>query len=760
MGPSNRHQKTKNLTEQTPLLTKTTAQPPEQDPTAIYVRIIQEHLPWYKRPSALWLLPIYGLASISSGMLTSSLGQFQTAMLCREYMNRHGPSDSTVLAVSSFDMMATGLDTMMTAFVQPAAECKTPEILAFTAKTLALIEVIGGIASTFTIGYYSSVSDKHGRVTIMILSFATSLIMLLSIIAMGKWWDQVGLPLMVISSLVTGLMGGISLGATMSLAYAADCTDPAKRSLIYSYLHAGLFLGLAIGPVVGGYLVKKTGTILTIVYIDLATTVFSLLLAIFVIPESIPSKQPAFIRELVAKATTSKKADDDDDTLSDARVAWHSHAIRSLAFFKPNGRNTNLILLAMISFLQMLAVRGTLSVIILYTNQMFQWTEYEDGILFSLSSTVRLITLLGVLPVLVHFYQKSVKRKQFNAKQQQQQQQEEQQQTNHSGTHNVANDPSSSIKRHDSNTTLYDPTQPLRPGAHSRIPTRDTINTAWSQNNDNDSRALYHPHRYGQDLAINNTNMNNQIIFNPNDPNVAASVQHLGETALEYAADDDSDNNDNNDNNNDNDNRHDRRALLPTHLATGATATTTGHIPNPGSSKGKDGARLYDERGTVADAATAPAAATTTTATTTTATTTVRTKEQTFSDMKFDTWMVRLGFAINSITYLGYGLATEGWMFYLASSLHAVSVISSPSLKSLLTNLVEPSQFGAVLGAIQIVDSIAAIFSPIVVSWVYALTVKSWPEFVWYSCAAWTGICTVLAFMIRQKQFRSNMDHA
>lgn len=99
----------------------------------------------------------------------------------------------------------------------------------------------------FAIGYYASLSDKHGRLKIMILGFVATLTMLLSIIAMGIWWDEFGLPLMILSSLVVGLMGGIGTGSTMCLAYAADCTDPAKRSLVYSYLHAGLYLGLGIG---------------------------------------------------------------------------------------------------------------------------------------------------------------------------------------------------------------------------------------------------------------------------------------------------------------------------------------------------------------------------------------------------------------------------------------------------------------------------------------------------------------------------------
>ncbi|KAG0031086.1 hypothetical protein BGZ82_007143 [Podila clonocystis] len=684
--------------EHTPLLAKApSSTTPETDATAVYVKIINDHLPWYKRPSVLWLIPLYGLSAISSGMLTSSLGLFQASMLCREYMNRH--SSNTTLAgvtylaeqMSSTSVATSGLAGMMVTMV-PDNMCGTPEVLAFVAKTMALIEVIGGIASMFTIGYYASLSDKHGRLKIMILGFVATLTMLLSIIAMGIWWDEFGLPLMILSSLVVGLMGGIGTGSTMCLAYAADCTDPAKRSLVYSYLHAGLFLGLGIGPVLGGYLTDKTKTILTIVYIDLAASIFSLLLAVFVVPESIPSKQPLFIRELVERACPPKK----ESPSSDAHAPWHSHAVRAFSFFKPNGRNTNLILLAAISFLQMLAIRGTLSVIVLYTLQMFQWGEFKVGLLFTLGHGVRLFTLLVLLPFLVHWYQKASARKQLKA-----QAKTGREAKKYGKQLDNNNNEDDIIKRYNSNNTLYDPNLP-QSGTHS--PTKDTLDPSTTF--------------YTEDHVINNS----QLIVNPNDLNVAASVQHLGEAALEYAAD------------SDDEDEGEASSLHPHRQSSQATmSSSSSHIPNTHNT-----AENLEHPSVAA----------------------IRTKEQTFSDMKFDTWMIRLGFAINSITYVGYGLATEGWMFYLASALHAVCIISTPSLKSLLTNLVEPSQFGAVLGAIQVVDSVAAIFSPIVISWVYALTVKSWPEFVWYSCAAWTGICVVLSFMIRQKQFRSNIENA
>ncbi|CAO3565926.1 unnamed protein product [Mortierella alpina] len=647
----------------------------ETDSTLEYVKVINQFLPWYKRPSVLWLLPIFGITWISTGMLQSSLGQFKAALLCREYLNRH-TSNTTLMATEGVASFLThtsvhavhGLSQVTTAF-RPAPECKVPEIQAFTAKILGLVEVVDSIASSLSAGYYTSLSDRHGRRIIIIIAFFNAFIVLCTLVAMAAYWEQIGLSLMIISGLINGLLGGNFLGLTMSLAYTADCTEPAKRGLAFSWLHAALYLGLAIGPYLGGSISRASGTILTVVAIDIVVTLIALVLVVLILPESLPAKQLAYVRKLYPQLNKR----DEPSVGTQERVPWHSHVVGSLAFFKPNGRNTNLILLAGISSLAMLAFKGTLSVVILYTNQVFQWTEYEDGIMFSLASFARLITILIFRPVLVHFYQKAFHKKVRKARAQ------------------------AATAGHSQQTP---PSQP--------------------------------PHRSRYD----DTDRTLPIVVDPYDATGATSVQHLGKAALDLSSDESE--------------SVEEESFLArrqrqesvdsfTTLTSGRPREQLHRSPrsyssNVSTSKNKDKA---SEPTVVTDAS-------------------GRSQEETFSDMKFDTWMIRLGFAINSVTYIGYGLASETWMFYLATSLHAVCIIATPSIKSLLTHLVEPSQFGAALGALQVVDSIAAIFSPVVISWVYALTVKSMPEFVWYTCAAWTAIGVVLAFMIRQKQFRNN----
>ncbi|KAF9364452.1 hypothetical protein BGX34_001477 [Mortierella sp. NVP85] len=700
-------------TETTPLLSSSSSTSPSpssspsttpttEDPITIYARVLAENLPWYKRPSAFWLFPIYGLAAVSGGMLISTVGQFRAALLCREYQLRHAPSDSTNLStdIASFIFQAAATASSATLYggsgmeyggsdnlyafggiVRPGPECQTPEIQAYTAKVMALIDVLGNIAAVLTIGYYASLSDKHGRVKVMAIGLINTFLTMGYLFVMGNWWDQVGIPFMTFAALAGGLLGGINVGQMMCLVYAADCTDPKRRRLVFSWLHAGLFWGLAIGPVIGGIIVNKTDNFLNLVYIDAGATVVALLLLVFFLPESLPHKQPAHIRKLYQEALEAAGQQSQPSAASSSasapvavgpesnksnpeqRASWHWHMSRSLLLFKPNGRNTNLILLAAITFLQMLALKGTFSVIILYTNRAFNWTELEDGILFSLSSSVRLLTLLFLIPVLAHFYHKWARKQQDP-------------QTKHG-------------KDVDATTTTTPTDTPAHP------PTTD-----------------------GRDSEIEHAGKG--LLVGIEDSYVASSVEQLGEETLNLSEDED-----------------ERRAGGKSER-TRPSASSSSRLA--GSSK-PSGSALPSSSSSSSPNATGSKA-----------TTPTATEDKPVVDLRFDIWMVRAGYVITTFTYIGYGLAVEGWQFYLSSALHAFGIIYAPSSKSLLTGLVDSSQFGAVLGAVQMVESISGILSPVLISWVYALTVKSRPEFVWYCCSALTGACAVLAFMVHPKQ--------
>ncbi|KAI8336632.1 major facilitator superfamily domain-containing protein [Chlamydoabsidia padenii] len=74
----------------------------------------------------------------------------------------------------------------------------------------------------------------------------------------------------------------------------------------------------------------------------------------------------------------------------------------------------------------------------------------------------------------------------------------------------------------------------------------------------------------------------------------------------------------------------------------------------------------------------------------------------------FDTWMIRTGLAVETICFVLAALATTGRGFAWALILQSVAVLSQPSVRSLFTTLVDPSEIGTLFGAQAILDSIAS----------------------------------------------------
>jgi hypothetical protein len=156
--------------EDSPLLsdTITLAKEEKVDATTIYAQILKEHLPWHKRPSAVWLFLLYGMVSISGGMMSGTLSQFEITLLCREYMNRYPPSNETVttaagtaatqLTVGLLNTVTMAYSTALSPMTMlmgevnafsPPDDCKAPEIQAFTAKALAVMQVLGAICGMY-----------------------------------------------------------------------------------------------------------------------------------------------------------------------------------------------------------------------------------------------------------------------------------------------------------------------------------------------------------------------------------------------------------------------------------------------------------------------------------------------------------------------------------------------------------------------------------------------------------------------------------
>lgn len=74
----------------------------------------------------------------------------------------------------------------------------------------------------------------------------------------------------------------------------------------------------------------------------------------------------------------------------------------------------------------------------------------------------------------------------------------------------------------------------------------------------------------------------------------------------------------------------------------------------------------------------------------------------------FDTWMIRSGLGVETIGFVLAALATSSRGFSLALVLQSMSVLSQPSVRSLYTTLVDPSDIGALFGAQAQLEAVAS----------------------------------------------------
>ena len=86
---------------------------------------------------------------------------------------------------------------------------------------------------------------------------------------------------------------GLSAATANIHAYVADCTDPARRSRVFSIYLGLVYIGMAIGPAFGGLLIHQTGDLLAVFYYAFSNHFAFACMVWFLIPESLAPTQLA-----------------------------------------------------------------------------------------------------------------------------------------------------------------------------------------------------------------------------------------------------------------------------------------------------------------------------------------------------------------------------------------------------------------------------------------------------------------------------------
>ncbi|EPQ58298.1 MFS general substrate transporter [Gloeophyllum trabeum ATCC 11539] len=385
-------------------------------------------LPWWRTPSPYWFLAMIPFSSLTMSAIMAPKIEIMTRIACRthkpEYTS-HTPADAggvympSAVYVPSPDLgsfspslnatvPSIGTDGGMEVSIMytPAERelykkeqslcAKDPVVQAAVAKLNTVILASTGILGFISTAWWGALSDRHGRVFVLRFTVLGLLIQLSNFIFVAHYSQYIpgGYWFLVVSAVIEGALGGITTAAAATHAYIADCTPPASRSRLFSLQLGLLFTGTAIGPTLGGLVVRFTQDLLSLFYIALAIDSAYAFMVWCVVPESLTAPE-------MRRARANHVGDD-------ARRGVLG-VFSPLAVFVPakrgrgKGRDWSLTLVAAAFGLVILNFGG-ITYKFQYAASQFGWGSEALGYWLSLVGASRAFHLTILLPLIIHLF--------------------------------------------------------------------------------------------------------------------------------------------------------------------------------------------------------------------------------------------------------------------------------------------------------------------------------------------------------------------
>ncbi|KAG1891162.1 MFS general substrate transporter [Suillus subluteus] len=402
-------------------------------------------LPWWKRPSPYWLIFATPLASIGFSAVIGPRVEMYTVLACRVHAPgnelQYEPNSALRLA-QPHSMLSMGaastlhdgltLDDPSAPIVSPQHvslyvpadtgdqqshvpdrdQCASdPVVQAAVAQLSAVLSTTMGILSCLTTAWWGSLADRFGRTSVMGISMLGLLANDLIFIVTAFFVERLpgGYWFLILGFALDGMVGGMTTGMAASHAYLADSTHRSERSGMFSLALGTMFVGVALGPVIGGILIRATGSTLSTFY--LAATVHALHAAsmFLIIPES-QTKARAFGAQKRRQASLERR---NDGTLRVASVLKGAMMFFSpLAVLLPepisvggnplkrSKRDWSLCLIAA-SYGFTMSLMGLVTCMLQYVAANFKWSSETISYYVAFTGAVRALFLAVILPVII-----------------------------------------------------------------------------------------------------------------------------------------------------------------------------------------------------------------------------------------------------------------------------------------------------------------------------------------------------------------------
>ncbi|KAK2042103.1 major facilitator superfamily transporter [Colletotrichum somersetense] len=351
-----------------------------------------EGLPWWKTPSVYWLLVPYALFTLAfGGSLVPKLNLI-VDLVCQRHF-----ADQTVLDPAFvYTPVILGADN---------PQCLIKEVKKRVSMFTLAINLTTGILSAITAPKLGKLSDRYGRRKLLALASCGGVVAELIVILCATFPWTFHYNWLLLGAVADGLTGSFTAGSVLINSYTSDCTRPSQRGVRIGYLHACLFMGLAFGPLLTGYFVAWTGTLLSVFYVTMGCHIFFIIFVGLIVPESLSIKRQLRAREK-----------HDQEQKSVARGAWSTlkaaNPLAPLKILWPTGKGTSSRLrlnIVALSFTDMILLGAAMSagtVILLYSEspETWGWGTLESSRFISAVSMVRVVALLVVLPTINYVF--------------------------------------------------------------------------------------------------------------------------------------------------------------------------------------------------------------------------------------------------------------------------------------------------------------------------------------------------------------------
>jgi DHA1 family tetracycline resistance protein-like MFS transporter len=115
-----------------------------------------------------------------------------------------------------------------------------------------------------------------------------------------------------------------------------------------------------------------------------------------------------------------------------------------------------------------------------------------------------------------------------------------------------------------------------------------------------------------------------------------------------------------------------------------------------------------------------------------------------------------LGVLCEAVGMIGLAFAQASWIVFALIPLIAFGGIGVTALRSLQANAVDRGRQGQLQGVVASFGSLAAIFGPLIFSWIYALSRPGWTGFVWIAGAAIYALTVPVVFAVAKSAGRTS----